>query len=415
MLASHLLCLSAAAFVSTSLGTARQSATRWTSPQCRVVQYTREGGDTAAIDIAKVEELLFQRSQSRQDRNFADSDRIYNELNQMGVTVFDREMKWFVGRGGRGRGGAGRGGAGQGRGGTFQSGFQRRAATRQVYTRESGDVYPVDIAAVEQLIEQRVALRLSRDFAGADRLRDRLKEEFGVYVVDPELKWYVGSGARARDRDLYADGERSERRSPQSEAARGLPYDPEFKRSARRELPDDPEFERSARRMQGKRERQSVTRSSKAERYRRAPSDRATLSASIVAEIEEMVDRRLRAKLGKDFEAADSLLGELRSAHGVAISDDQRLWRADGEQFELHEYHEEGSPQNPTPPWIAEAIARRGEARKARDFELADEILASLESEGIGLDDAQRTYRYLPPPPGGYKRPPMRDRLAGGE
>ena len=399
-MASQLLCLSAAAFVSTCLGTARLASPRLASPQCRVVQYTREEGDTAAIDIAKVEELLFQRSQSRQDRDFAESDRIYNELSQMGVTVFDREMKWFVGRGGRGRGGAGRGGAGQGRGGTFQSGFQRRAATRQVYTRESGDVYPVDIAAVEQLIEQRVALRLSRDFEGADRLRDRLKEEFGVYVVDPELKWYVGSGARARDRDLYADGERSERRSAQSESARGLPA--------------DPDFERSARRTQGKRERQSVTRSSKAERYRRAPSDRATLSASIVAEIEEMVDRRLRAKLGKDFEAADSLLGELRSAHGVAISDDQRLWRADGEQFELHEYHEEGSPQNPTPPWIAEAIARRGEARKARDFELADEILASLESEGIGLDDAQRTYRYLPPPPGGYKRPPMKDRLAGG-
>ena len=77
----------------------------------------------------------------------------------------------------------------------------------------------------------------------------------------------------------------------------------------------------------------------------------------------------------------------------MAISDDQRLWRADGEQFELQEYHDEGSPrtQNPPPPWNPEAIARRGDARKARDFELADEILASLESEGIGLDDAQRT------------------------
>ena len=109
-----------------------------------------------------------------------------------------------------------------------------------------------------------------------------------------------------------------------------------------------------------------------------------------------MFNRRLRAKHGRDFETADSMLDELRSAHGVAISDDQRLWRADGEQFELQdqEYHdEEGSPrtQNPPPPWNPEAIARRGDARKARYFELADEILASLESEGIGLDDAQRT------------------------
>ena len=43
-------------------------------PMCRVVTYTREEGDDAPIDVAKVEEMIFQRSQLRQDRNFVEAD-----------------------------------------------------------------------------------------------------------------------------------------------------------------------------------------------------------------------------------------------------------------------------------------------------------------------------------------------------
>ena len=37
-----------------------------------------------------------------------DWDAIQDELLQMGVTVFDRQMKWFVGKGARAQGGRGR-------------------------------------------------------------------------------------------------------------------------------------------------------------------------------------------------------------------------------------------------------------------------------------------------------------------
>eukprot|EP00966_Prymnesium_polylepis_P288244 6657818-Prymnesium_polylepis.1 len=46
------------------------------------------------------------------------------------------------------------------------------------YQREYGDDAPVDVAAVEQLIEDRTAARRDRDFEYADQLRDQLRQEF---------------------------------------------------------------------------------------------------------------------------------------------------------------------------------------------------------------------------------------------
>ena len=44
----------------------------------------------------QVEELLSRRSVFRQHKDFAQADAVMRELNDMGVLVFDKEMKWFV-------------------------------------------------------------------------------------------------------------------------------------------------------------------------------------------------------------------------------------------------------------------------------------------------------------------------------
>lgn len=382
-----------------------------------------------------MKELLFQRSQLRQDRAFDEADAIQQQLGEMGVTVFDREMKWFVGTGGRGeadeRGRRARLGGGGRAGASVQDGYQRRTPG---YTREAGDDYPVDVATVERLIEQRTAMRLSRDFDGADLARNQLKDEYGVYLQDRELKWYVGSGGRASRTknaantfervDRRSDGRgygRSDRRAP---AARAPAKRPKFaweSPSARgrvgreaesgRQAMYDPEYTTAERRRAGKRERQAASAAGKAQPYTRDPSDGSRMGADEVAAAAAMVADRLRAKLAREFERADALLAALH-ARGVSVSDDRRMWRADGAPFSVYSYHEEGAPGDVTPRWIEEAILRRGEARLARNYEAADAmdaILASLEAEGIGLDDARRTWRYLPPPPGGYVAPPRVD------
>lgn len=337
-------------------------------PMCRVVTYTREEGDDAPIDVAKVEEMIFQRSQLRQDRNFVEADAIQDELAQMGVTVFDREMKWFVGS-------------------------ASNKIARFAYQREAGDYNDVDVETVERLIAERSKMRKAQDWSGADFVRDKLRNEHGVYIKDKELKWYVGTGGRSAGGRFEQDGS-------------GYGFDDAYERRSPRG-PPRPRYDYRAplqeRRTFGKRERQARLKAKKAEPYVREPSDAEELDEEEVTKIQRLVDERLTAKLKRKFAVADELLDDLEDM-GVQVSDDARKWRADGEGF-LNIYYEEGGGD--TPEWLANAIEERGRAKKAKDFETADRILLELQAEGIGIDDLRRTWRYLPAPSQGYQEPPQ--------
>ena len=80
----------------------------------------------------------------------------------------------------------------------------------------------MDVARVETLLAERTALRKSRDFDGADVLRDELYS-MGVTVLDREMRWFVGArqGYRGDDGGRGQQQERS--------GARGggrAPFDP---------------------------------------------------------------------------------------------------------------------------------------------------------------------------------------------
>ena len=90
---------------------------------------------------------------------------------------------------------------------------ERRAPRRwQLWLRPSaGDDAPVDVAAVEALIEERTQLRREHDYDAADAVRDRLKFDFDVTAHDRENEWFVGSGSFGRG-GLRADARRPRRR-----------------------------------------------------------------------------------------------------------------------------------------------------------------------------------------------------------
>jgi len=52
------------------------------------------------IDVAKVEALVAARTRARKARNFAESDRIRDELKQMGVVLHDTKdgTTWEIAR-----------------------------------------------------------------------------------------------------------------------------------------------------------------------------------------------------------------------------------------------------------------------------------------------------------------------------
>ena len=88
------------------------------------------------------------------------------------------------------------------------------------YTRAHDDRKPVDVRAVEALLSERLANKMSRNYARADQIRDTLKQLHNVEVHDTERIWHV---SRGRDRSPPRGGRssrslsRSRSRSPKRE------------------------------------------------------------------------------------------------------------------------------------------------------------------------------------------------------
>ena len=58
--------------------------------------YQRERGDTAPIDVERVESLIAQRGKLRRMLDYDGADAIRNELGEMGVAIRDRDQRWRV-------------------------------------------------------------------------------------------------------------------------------------------------------------------------------------------------------------------------------------------------------------------------------------------------------------------------------
>ena len=135
----------------------------------------------------------------------------YGEVHPHGYVDFSSQ-DWDGGKGrpgkgvgyGYGKGGVGAGagkGAGYGKGGDATGkGFEFKGSRPRKryppFVREEGDTAPVDVAKVEHLLAERNEYRRLQDWAAADRIRDYLKEEMDVTIIDRggENKWFVGEG-----------------------------------------------------------------------------------------------------------------------------------------------------------------------------------------------------------------------------
>ena len=202
--------------------------------------YIREPGDVAEVSTADVERLLCERSEARSARDWKTADAIRDTLGDMGVTVQDNEMIWFVstGRQRRHSGGNERRvdlndgnaytkreffqeyggyrewdmsppyadqGENGGRGGGVDQGrargdwrqrrrerdMRRMANRSRAYTRAPECTAALDVSTVrdiEALVEQRLRKKLDRRFNEADALLAELEAK-GVAISDDARSW----------------------------------------------------------------------------------------------------------------------------------------------------------------------------------------------------------------------------------
>ena len=190
--------------------------------------YMRVEGDAAPIDEALVERLLTDRESLRRERRYEDADALRDEIAQMGVQIWDRDRLWAVGDAPPPRNEYNKANE-RGRENNFYRDTQRRAVSfdearadpysrdsrprtksrvRELnefghdYTRCEGDysanLDAASVAAVNEMLRERLEAKLAKDFGEADALLAQLQSEYGVTVNDGSKQWRADGESFAR-------------------------------------------------------------------------------------------------------------------------------------------------------------------------------------------------------------------------
>jgi len=211
------------------------------------------------------------------------------------------------------------------------------------------------------LVDRRTEAKLLRDFELADSLREELIAS-GIDLVDRERTW------SSHDGRVHGFQQRISERI----------FDPSA----------PPRQPRAAAAAGGGWGREAVA---------------CTLTAE---QAQALVDVRTRARRARNFELADSVKDDLRSS-GIELLDKENTWRAfDGSisgvqaqdyivretrkrQYSVKEDFGPSVACSITAREAQELVDKRVQARKRRDFDLADSLRAQLVSRGIELLDKE--------------------------
>eukprot|EP00578_Thalassiosira_sp_NH16_P002805 CAMPEP_0181132418 /NCGR_PEP_ID=MMETSP1071-20121207/30983_1 /TAXON_ID=35127 /ORGANISM="Thalassiosira sp., Strain NH16" /LENGTH=552 /DNA_ID=CAMNT_0023218747 /DNA_START=133 /DNA_END=1788 /DNA_ORIENTATION=- len=335
--------------------------------------YERDPRDgPSSVDEAKVNELLASRLHYRKKRQYDAADDIRDELlNDHGVTVWDKDRTWSTSRGGGGggsRGGGGRGDGGRGRNrndgfesrGRGRGGGRGRGRERQFnefghdYSQTGGPVDPSVCTLAENeihdLIRERMECKFARDFANADGIESQLRQS-GVDVHDGFKEW-------------RADGEQWAR-SNRRESTRG--------NGGYGGGPSQPKI--YSQRGPGK-----------------------GLTDEQIAAIGSLVAERSEAKSITDYDRADEIFDRLANEYEVNVDDRNREWALLHEEYLLNEDDTSFVPSEDIQAMVGKKLGERVQARKGRDFALADEIREDLRRDYVvEVDDQTKEWIVVAP------------------
>ncbi|KAL3771369.1 hypothetical protein ACHAWU_004642 [Discostella pseudostelligera] len=345
-----------------------------------------------------IEKLLASRLDYRKRRMFDEADGIRDELlNVHGVTVWDKEKTWSTGGGGgngggggsgrgerinrfsdrldgRGRGrGAGGRGAGRGRGSGDRIGRGGGGAARREnkfnehghdYSQVGGPINPSTCSLTESEIHDRIRSRMeckfARDFNTADRIEYELRQA-GVLVHDGFKEW-------------RADGDEQDELSSWGGRRGGGRGGDERRGSGRfGGGPKPPKVYNQ-----------------------RGPGK--DLTADDVATISALVAERSEAKSTMDYDRADVIFDQLTNEFNVNIDDKSGEWALLHEEYQLNINESAFVPDENVQVMIGKKLGDRILARKARNFDLADDIRDELLNEYVvEIDDRAKEWMVSNP------------------
>ena len=349
---------------------------------------SRDASPIPAETMPIIENLLASRLEYRKKRMFDEADGVRDELlNVHGVTVWDKDKTWSTGSGGGGGGGRGErsarfndrfDGRGRGRGRGAERGERggrgrggQGGARRENKFNEHGHDYsqvggPIDPSSctlsesdIHDKIRSRMECKFARDFNTADRIEYELRQA-GVLVHDGFKEW-------------RADGEIDDESSSWGGRRGGRGGDER----------------RGSGRFGGGPKPPKVY-------YQRGPGK--DLSADEIEKINSLVAERSEAKSTMDYDRADVIFDQLTNDYNVNIDDKSGEWALLHEEYQLNINESSFVPDEKVQAMIGKKLGDRILARKARNFDLADDIRDELLNEYVvEVDDRAKEWMVVSP------------------
>ena len=123
-------------------------------------------------DSDEIHRLVEDRDTARADRDFVTADQIRDDLMARNIYIDDRNRQWRVG----------------GRDGNFG---ERRENGELYQRRGGGSISEEEEELIADLLKTRFEHKRNRKFKSADKIRDRLRDEFQVQIDDRNREWHV--------------------------------------------------------------------------------------------------------------------------------------------------------------------------------------------------------------------------------
>lgn len=349
-------------------------------------------GTTEVTDELRtqVEALLETRADAKWRRDFDLADEIRAQIYELNVEVRDREKTWRVRRD------------------EFQEWSGDAASIAAI-----GD--EAKLQEIADLLKERSASKLNRDYERADAIRDQLSADYKLYLHDRSFTWRLEDAKNLAATSDYARQEGDEGDELDEEHINTLLTERLALKKKRSFVDADKiqsELTGMGIRVDDVRRLWTTTKAAiparqQQERRVMPPMEYIgideDLSAELKATIEDTLAKRDAAKSIRDYVTADELRAELAELK-VNVRDRDRTWSlgavSAGAPFEALEYKYRGAPLEDAEfvTKVEALVAARSEARKNRDFTKADTLRDELFEMEVVVSEKDLTWRMKAQP-----------------
>ncbi|GMI15914.1 hypothetical protein TrVE_jg8850 [Triparma verrucosa] len=358
--------------------------------------------DAATFD--QIDDLLVERNEARFARDYDAADDIRDLLKRdFNVHVYDKFKEFEIVEN-RGRGGNNRGRDNYNAPGNPQNQWDFGPLGHD-YERAPDDTAELSedfVAEINDLIRLRLEAKLKRNFQEADSIQNQLEADFRVLVHDGRKQWrgddgdfnkYQRQGVPGDDEPADLDSIVTAMLAERTEAKMVRDYDvaDRIKDELREKynvMVDD------------KKKSWVVGYDNQSDRGRqwfRGCDKKDDEDENFESQVMELVEERNKAKISRNYDAADDILATLQEDFGVYCNDRERSWTVGPNypKYKRAQFDRPGEDEDENfEQTVNDLVAERSAAKYFRDFDTADDIRDDLSRDfDVFVDDKQMLWK----------------------